>query len=144
MTTNPDETQKQLISFLPLLFGEVFNDKNKNKAGKVQIMPLGNRKAVHIYTLEDGTFTLQFTSPIQRDDMRDGEPLPRAYAKRHKNQIQTFVRLSQDTVLALYNMLDEQFGTKHCRFCRLKAAKNRIMENIQFCIKSLHSLSQKK
>lgn len=78
---------------------------------KGRVVPIGGRRAVHLFLEEDGSGCIEFESPIENGELKNGKPIPRAVAIRRKNQIITTISLSKDALYALQkllnNMLDE-------------------------------------
>ncbi len=72
-------------------------------------VPLGERRAVHVYLEEgeDSNGYIFFECPIERGDLKDGKAIPRARAKRHKSQLITQLILSKETLHALKRLLNE-------------------------------------
>jgi len=73
------------------------------------IQTVGKREAVGLF-LDDGEYggLIILSTPILREDIKNGDVLPRATAKRHKSQIVTTIDLPNRALKALKALLNEQ------------------------------------
>ena len=70
---------------------------------------IGNRRAVRIGHMSDGSYILEFQRPItKRTDLKGGLAVTRAGTVRRKNQLITQVKISEDAFDALRILCDEE------------------------------------
>ena len=83
------------------------------KGMKGKVIPIGARRAVHVFLKKDGGGYIRFESPITKGDFRDGKIIPRIASGRRKCQLITQVVLSEEALHALRRLLNDMLEEPH-------------------------------